>query len=169
MRLLFLSIPFLVLSLAVGQSPDKPTKKDELKKKMFGGFLTVDALLKQFDTDGDGKISKAEAKGRILENFERFDLNKDGYLDRKELGALVETIRAQKGPGPFGGAGSMSFMDFDALDKNADGRLTRDELKGTPWEKRFDEIDTDKSGQIDRREFEQFLKKIEKVEKVDKK
>jgi Ca2+-binding EF-hand superfamily protein len=32
-------------------------------------------------------------------------------------------------------------------------------LKGTPLYDRFAEIDTDKSGQIDRREFEAFLER----------
>jgi EF hand len=62
-----------------------------------------------------------------------------------------------KREGPFGPGGG-SGPDFDALDRNADGRLTPDELKGTPWAARFVEIDTDGNGPIDRREFESFLR-----------
>ena len=36
-------------------------------------------------------------------------------------------------------------------------RLSREELKETLWYDRFAEIDTDRNGMIDRREFEAFL------------
>jgi len=49
--------------------------------------------------------------------------------------------------------------DFDALDHNADGRLTREELKGTPYYEQFDKIDTNKDGKIDKKEFEKYLRK----------
>src|SRR5205085_1898343 len=96
----------------------------------------VDNLLKIMDADGDGKISRQEAKGKLAEDFDKVDANKDGYLDRKELRVLAERMLANQGklgPGPFG----PQRPDFDALDKNADGRLTRDELKGTPYFARF--------------------------------
>ena len=135
--------------LAAGGQPKKTPPAQELDK-------IVNDLLKQFDTDGDGKISRKEARGRILEIFDQLDTNKDGYLDRKELLVLAERRLAnQKGFAPKGGAA----YDFDALDKNADGRLSKDELKGTPLYARFAEIDTDQSGTIDRAEFEAFLER----------
>ncbi len=52
-----------------------------------GGLSPVDkmvnALLLQFDTNKDGKLSKDEAKGRMAENFDLLDKNKDGFLDRR--------------------------------------------------------------------------------------
>jgi Ca2+-binding EF-hand superfamily protein len=44
-----------------------------------------DAGLRRLDKDGDGKISKDEAEGRLKENFGRLDKNGDGYLDREEM------------------------------------------------------------------------------------
>ncbi|HXL16070.1 MAG TPA: EF-hand domain-containing protein, partial [Streptosporangiaceae bacterium] len=120
----------------------------------------VNGLLAQFDTNKDGKISRAEAKGRLAENFDQLDTNKDGFLDRQELRQVASRILAnQKGapPGAFGQGPQRP--DFDALDRDADGRLSRAELKGTPYASRFDEIDTNRDGQIDRREFEAFLKR----------
>jgi len=130
--------------------------------------LIIDKLLKQFDTDGDGKISRREAKGQILASFDQYDTNKDGFLDRTELRALAERLQAnQKGFPPKGGPGPA--YDFDALDKNADGRLTKEELKGTPLYDRFAEIDTDGNGMIDRREFEAFLERERAKGKKDAK
>jgi Ca2+-binding EF-hand superfamily protein len=120
----------------------------------------VNKLLAQFDTDKDGRISKAEAKGKLAENFALFDTNKDGYLDRAELRRVAaRLVGAPKGAPGAGPGAAPAGPDFDALDRNADGRLTRDELKGTPFASRFDEIDTNRDGQIDRREFEEFLKR----------
>jgi Ca2+-binding EF-hand superfamily protein len=151
-RILVFSAVAVLLTAAHGQSQTKdkaPPKKtaDEI----------VESLLKQMDTNNDGKISREEAKGKLAEAFDKIDTNKDGYLDRKELRALAERMLAQKG-GPFGPKGPVG-PDFDALDKNADGRLTPDELKGTPWATRFAEIDTDGNGYVDRREFENFLRR----------
>jgi Ca2+-binding EF-hand superfamily protein len=128
----------------------------------------IDNLLKQFDTDKDGKISRKEAKGQILAIFDQYDTNKDGFLDRMELRPLAERIQAnQKGFPAKGGPGPA--YDFDALDKNADGRLTKEELKGTPLYERFAEIDTDGNGMIDRREFEAFLERENAKRKKDQK
>ena len=60
---------------------------------------------------------------------------------------------------PGAGGPAAQGPDFDALDKNADGRLTRDELKGTPYADKFEEIDTNKDGKIDKKEFAAYLKK----------
>jgi len=123
----------------------------------------IDNILLRMDTNKDGKISKDEAKNQIAANFNLLDKNKDGYLDRAELRVIAVRFAEKMGKGgPFGKPGpAQPAFDFDALDANADGRLTRDELKGSPLLQRFNEIDTNRDGQIDRREFEAFLRKEE--------
>jgi Ca2+-binding EF-hand superfamily protein len=116
-------------------------------------------LLKQFDKNGDGKLSRDEVKGRLAESFAKVDQNRDDQLDRTELRVLAERLLVTRRPP--GGDGT-DATDFDALDKNADGRLSRDELRGTPWFGRFAEIDADRSGRLDRREFESFLERAAK-------
>jgi Ca2+-binding EF-hand superfamily protein len=59
---------------------------DELKaarERLVGE--RVDGLLKELDKNGDGKISKEEARGALRRDFDKLDLNKDGFLDRDEL------------------------------------------------------------------------------------
>lgn len=45
-------------------------------------------LMKMLDKDGDKRISKKEAKGKIAELFNQIDKDKDGYLDVKEMQSM---------------------------------------------------------------------------------
>lgn len=72
------------------------------------------------DTDNDGKVSLAEwtafqtarkAKGDPAKSFARMDANKDGFVDKGELDALLA-------------------KRFARLDKNGDGVLGADERPG---------------------------------------
>jgi Ca2+-binding EF-hand superfamily protein len=121
----------------------------------------VEKLLEQMDTNKDGRISKAEAKGKLAEFFDQLDTNKDGYLDKEELRRAATRFLANQGGkgGGLGAALQRRGPEFDDLDKNADGRLTREELKGTPFADHFDEIDANKDGKIDPKEFRAYLKK----------
>lgn len=42
-------------------------------------------VLKMMDKNGDEKISKTEAQGRLKEDFEKVDKNNDGFLTEDEL------------------------------------------------------------------------------------
>lgn len=42
-------------------------------------------MLKNMDANNDGKISKSEARGKLKENFDKRDKNKDGYITEEEL------------------------------------------------------------------------------------
>ena len=44
-------------------------------------------MLKSIDTDGDGKVSKAEALAAAAARFDRADANKDGFLTVEEMKA----------------------------------------------------------------------------------
>ena len=139
-------------------------RKQFVKPAIPPGRPGVEQIVKQwldeFDKDKDGRISKDEARGPMAQNFAKLDVNQDGFLDRKELATAAERFLAMRGLLDKGGPGRPGGRpDFDALDKDADGRLTRDELKGTAFEKQFDAMDTNKDGKIDRKEFEAFLKK----------
>jgi outer membrane protein assembly factor BamB len=57
---------------------------------------TFDDLLK-FDTDGDGKISRAEAQQTFLKNFfDAQDTDKDGFITRAEWDAQIGYLKRGK-------------------------------------------------------------------------
>jgi len=52
------------------------------------------------------------------------------------------------------GSGATARNAFDALDRNHDGYLSRDEAKDTTWSNRFSELDKDNDDRLSRSEFE---------------
>ena len=46
---------------------------------------SVADLIKQMDTNKDGKLSKNEVKGLLAEGFSKVDENNDGFISREEL------------------------------------------------------------------------------------
>jgi outer membrane protein assembly factor BamB len=93
------------LLLFAGWSPGDAADKD-FKMPSF------DDLLKQLDKDGDGAISKAEAKGSPLEDFfDHQDANMDGKITRDEWDAILKFMSEGKNSAfavKAGGSGDVS-------------------------------------------------------------
>jgi len=104
---------------------------------------TSSALLRHFDTDKDGRVSRTEWKLRI-ELFDAFDVNKDGFIDPEEVASRDHPARRRPDPKAF----------FRRFDKNGDGKITRDEF---PSDRRFAEMDTNNDGVISLEEAERAL------------
>jgi len=84
-----------------------------------------EAILKKFDTDGDGKLSPDERKAmaeemkarheeRMKAMLGRFDANDDGKLDEDERKTMRETIEKEM---------------LEKYDANKDGKLDEEERK----------------------------------------
>ena len=85
--------------------------------------------LKAMDTDGDGKLSKAEFKGPEA-MFDQLDLNKDGSITGEEQSQAAQALKTR----------------LQAMDSDGDGKISKDEYKGSA--ESFDRLDVNKDGVI---------------------
>lgn len=115
------------------------------------------------DKNQDGKISPQEAQGQLSRYFTQIDRNQDGFLDRQELRGMLLRQAGTAGNPPV-----VDETDFDALDENANGRLTQRELRNSRWREIFDRLDQNRDGQLSRQEFNQYLERNAKANQTKK-
>lgn len=131
--------------LDAGERPSRQGKRGRR-----GGMARIIEL----DTDGDGRISRAEAAARpqFAARFDQVDGNRDGYLVSSELRAAAEQHR-----GEFTAQQRERFeAKFTAADRNGDGKLSRAEVEaGMPQlAKGFAFHDEDRDGFLTRADLQ---------------
>jgi hypothetical protein len=72
----------LPFAAAVAQSPPPDTSTQQQAQPAQKG-----ATFESLDTDGDGRISKAEAAANqnVLDQFSKYDKDGDGFIERAEV------------------------------------------------------------------------------------
>ena len=114
---------------------------DKVRQRVYGAAMFAGGLFNLIDSDKDGKLSGAE-----LDNFtakiKEADTDKDGFVTKDEARLYFRKRLAQR----IGEA----FMK--KLDANSDGKVTREEFKGS--DKRFQWLDANKDGVITIEDFE---------------
>ncbi len=85
----------LILSALTATAQEKGLRPDPLQK--------VDQMISELDIDDDGLVSKAELEAsegsKLIQNFENFDLDKDGNLNKEEFVNLFRANRTQRTQG----------------------------------------------------------------------
>ena len=105
------------------------------------------------DTDGNGKLSRAEvekAMPHLAGRFDAIDTDRDGQLSRRELLAWKKAHRGERQ--------AKAAEHFKHADTNGDGKISRAEAeKNAPrLAKKFDAIDADKDGQLTQEELRAY-------------
>lgn len=104
--------------------------------------------IKAADTNGDGLISRDEAKAlpMIAKHFDEIDTNHDGQISPDELRAFHQKMRAQHEQ-----MSEQRFAEhFKKLDTDGDGRISLAEAQANAprLAKHFQQIDTNGDGFI---------------------
>jgi Ca2+-binding EF-hand superfamily protein len=112
----------------------------------------AEAAFNETDSNHDGRLSQSEWQAAQLrkssEKFQKLDLDRDGKLSREEMesarashhggrgGAMREHLRAldtdgdeQLSRAEIGTQAPRLAQDFDRIDANADGKLSREEMR----------------------------------------
>lgn len=141
------------LALAIVAALNIATSAQEAAKKKGQG-PNPEQLKRMFsvlDANKDGKIEKSEVPEERMPLFERMlgfaDQNKNGALDADEQKTLLERAAANAGGGGGGGAaGQPNALRLGMMDKDKDGKVSREEFTGP--KPLFDRIDANKDGFI---------------------
>lgn len=143
MKPALIALALVVAPLAV-QASDPPSASPQADEG---------ALIRKFDKDGDGRLSRQESADAAVERanrrFDQLDRNRDGYITQDELDSARKAMRSRMR--------ERAGERWQAADKDGDGAISRSEAEaGMPGLlRRFDQLDKDKDGRITRDELMQ--------------
>ena len=148
MKVLLAALTFSLFALGVFAKPEKGSKKSGSPE----GRLSKEEMIKKFDKDGDGKLSKkerAEIRRRIPQVLvKKFDKDEDGKLNDEERAEARQAMEARK---------KEALAKFD---KDGDGKLNPKERKAAMASRpQLPEVKGKKSGGKGKKEGDKKKKK----------
>ena len=112
----------------------------------------------ELDKNKDKKISRDEMPSQMPPQvFDRWDTNKDGFVDEEEFGAIRPRFAGGPGGGPRLGETLSKF-----LDANHDGHVSRDEF--AKMISLFDAMDQDHNSELSQEELNGFFRAVSEVQ-----
>lgn len=140
-----------------------------MRDRMGGGPRFGERMVRMFDANKDGKVTKDEFLAGIKKRFAEMDLNNDGRISDEDLPPMMRGRNVlaggaasggmEQGPGLGRGAGMPMLRMLRDADANKDGVITLDEVLAAA-EKRFTLADRNKDGAIDQADFDALRKEM---------
>lgn len=93
-KTLIILIVGLSLMACKAKQPVVETKPVETKQRQGGP--SFERISEKMDLNKDGKISKTEAKSRILNQFDRMDTNQDGFVTKEEFDLFMKEMEKRR-------------------------------------------------------------------------
>lgn len=127
-----------VSSAYAGPEPQQGGMHGPLEERMFS----------EVDANSDGAISRTEFDQFQARQFKRMDTDGDGRITREEMEAGHKNMQQKRS--------GTTHLDqrFSAADANHDGGLDRSEAQMMPMlTAYFDEVDKNKDGKVTRQEY----------------
>ena len=115
-----------------------------------------DKHFKMMDTNGDGKITKAEHAAGAKGMFKQCDANQDGIVTAAEMDAAMTAKGEKLGPDD-----KTSAEKIQVIDQDGDGKLTLAEHDAGS-EKMFAKMDKDRDGSLTKAECDEGQKMMKK-------
>ena len=98
--------PIFLAMLVASIASCSSNKNTAANGQRNGGPPSVDELFAQMDSNKDGKLSTAEVKGPLANDFAKIDTNSDGFITKAELAKAPKPTEqgqgGQQGPPPGG-------------------------------------------------------------------
>ncbi|PAW68096.1 MAG: hypothetical protein B9S38_11645 [Verrucomicrobiia bacterium Tous-C4TDCM] len=138
--------------------PATPMKPGETSPGAATSTVPADAVFSGYDKNSDSQVTTDELANPAA--FERYDLDKNGAISLAEYNQVSgKTSPTTPGtpptPGASGGMAGQIENIIKTVDKNADGRITKEEAGDAPW---FARVDRNTDGVIDATELETVRK-----------
>ena len=118
-------------------------RRMEKRQRRWRPRRSAQRMMRRFDVDKDGKVTRDEFETRVTEIFGRADLDRDGKITDADLPPMMRDRGVLSGNGEMRRRGRRGarFMRFlRGADTNGDNIITFDEAKVAAF-KRFDRFD----------------------------